>query len=236
MEDRGRCIELVEQARASGAGRVGSCEVLEVSLRTVERWEKDPDPGDQRRGPKSVCGHALSEQEKQAIVEVSNSQAYRDLSPWQMVARLADAGQYLGSESSFYRVLKQNQLLSHRQSSKPGVSRRPKDLLARHPNEVWSWDITYLNSPVRGAYYYLYLVEDIFSRMIVGWTVEELESAEHGARLIDRICQEQGIARGQLTLHSDNGAPMKGATLLATLERLGVAASFSRPAVSDDNP
>jgi len=236
VEDRGRCIELVEQARASGARRVASCEVLEVSLRTVERWEKDPDPGDQRRGPKSVCGHALSEKEKQAIVEVSNSQAYRDLSPWQMVARLADAGQYLGSESSFYRVLKQNQLLSHRQSSKPRVSRRPKDLLARHPNEVWSWDITYLNSPVRGAYYYLYLVEDIFSRMIVGWTVEELESAEHGARLIDRICQEQGIARGQLTLHSDNGAPMKGATLLATLERLGVAASFSRPAVSDDNP
>jgi transposase InsO family protein len=130
-----------------------------------------------------VCGHALSEKEKQAIVEVSNSPAYRDLSPWQMVARLADAGQYLGSESSFYRVLKQNQLLSHRQSSKPRVSRRPKDLLARHPNEVWSWDITYLNSPVRGAYYYLYLVEDIFSRMIVGWTVEELESAEHGARL-----------------------------------------------------
>ena len=236
MEDRGRCIDLVEQARASGARRVACCEVLEVSLRTVERWEKDPDPGDQRRGPKSVCGHALSEKEKQAIVEVSNSPAYRDLSPWQMVARLADAGQYLGSESSFYRVLKQNQLLSHRQSSKPRVSRRPKDLLARHPNEVWSWDITYLNSPVRGAYYYLYLVEDIFSRMIVGWTVEELESAEHGARLIDRICQEQGIARGQLTLHSDNGAPMKGATLLTTLERLGVAASFSRPAVSDDNP
>ena len=130
VEDRGRCIELVQQARASGARRVASCEVLEVSLRTVERWEKDPDPGDQRRGPKSVCGHALSEKEKQAIVEVSNSQAYRDLSPWQMVARLADAGQYLGSESSFYRVLKQNQLLSHRQSSKPRVSRRPKDLLA----------------------------------------------------------------------------------------------------------
>ena len=236
MEDRGRCIDLVEQARASGARRVASCEVLEVSLRTVERWEKDPDPGDQRRGPKSVCGHALSEQEKQAIVEVSNSQAYRDLSPWQMVARLADAGQYLGSESSFYRVLKQNQLLSHRQSSKPRVSRRPKDLLARHPNEVWSWDITYLNSPVRGAYYYLYLVEDIFSRMIVGWAVEEAERAEYSARLIDWACREHGIARGQLTLHADNGAPVKGATLLATLERLGVAPSFSRPRVSDDNP
>lgn len=236
MADRQSCVELVEQARASGAGRAASCAVLEVSLRTVERWEKEPEQGDQRRGPKSACGHALSEPEKQAIVEVSCSSEYRDLSPWQTVARLADGGRYLGSESSFYRVLKRNQLLAHRQNSQPRVSRRPKDLLARYPNEVWSWDITYLNSPVRGAYYYLYLVEDIFSRMIVGWSIEEVESAEHAARLIDRICQEQGIAQQQLTLHSDNGAPMKGATLLATLERLGVAASFSRPGVSDDNP
>jgi transposase InsO family protein len=229
-------MELVKQAQASGAGRRASCEVLEVSLRTLERWEKEPDKGDQRRGPDTACAHSLSAQEKQAIVEVSNSRAYRDLSPWQMVAQLADAGRYLGSESSFYRVLKQNDLVSHRQKSKPHVHSRPKDLLARNPNEVWSWDITYMNSAVRGAYYYLYLVEDVFSRMIVGWTIEEVESAEHGARLIDRICQEQGIARGKLTLHSDNGGPMIGATMLATLERLGVIPSLSRPAVSDDNP
>ena len=236
LEDRRSCIELVKQAQASGAGRAASCAVLDVSLRTVERWEKDPDQGDQRRGPDTVCAHALSAAEKQAIVAVSNSSAYRDLSPWQIVARLADQGCYLGSQSSFYRVLKQNDQLSHRQNSKPAVHHRPKDLLARNPNEVWSWDITYLNSPIRGAYYYLYLVEDIFSRMIVGWAVEEVESAEHSARLIDWACQEHGIAKGQLTLHADNGPPLKGATLLATLDRLGVAPSFSRPRVSDDNP
>ena len=93
-----------------------------------------------------------------------------------------------------------------------------------------------MKGPVTGAYYYLYLVEDIFSRLIVGWTIEEVESAEHAARLIDRVCQEQGISIGSLTLHSDNGAPMKGATMLATLERLGVVPSLSRPSVSDDNP
>jgi len=236
VEDRRSCMEMVQQAKASGAGRRASCAVLEVSLRTLERWEKEPDQGDQRRGPATACAHGLSAQEKQAIVEVSNSRAYRDLSPWQMVAQLADAGRYLGSESSFYRVLKQNDLLSHRQKSQPRAHSRPKDLLARNPNEVWSWDITYLNSPIRGAYYYLYLVEDIFSRMIVGWTIEEVESAEHGARLIDQICQEQGIAKGQLTLHSDNGGPMKGATMVATLRRLEVIPSLSRPAVSNDNP
>ena len=236
MEDRRSCMEMVQQAKASGAGRRASCAVLEVSLRTLERWEKEPDQGDQRRGPATACAHGLSAQEKQAIVEVSNSRAYRDLSPWQMVAQLADAGRYLGSESSFYRVLKQNDLLTHRHNSKPRVHRRPKDLTAKTPNQVWSWDITYLNSPIRGAYYYLYLVEDIFSRMIVGWTIEEVESAEHGARLIDQICQEQGIAKGQLTLHSDNGGPMKGATMVATLRRLEVIPSLSRPAVSNDNP
>ena len=133
VEDRRSCIEMVEQAKASGARRQASCEVLEVSLRTVERWEKEPDQGDQRRGPKSACAHALSAQEKQAIVEVSSSPEYRDLSPWQMVARLADAGRYLGSESSFYRVLKQNDLLSHRQNSKPRVHCRPKDLAREIP-------------------------------------------------------------------------------------------------------
>lgn len=227
---------MVREAQASGARRQASCALLEVSLRTVERWEKAPDKGDQRRGPVRGCGHALSEQEKQAIVKVSSCPEYRDQSPWQIVARLADAGQYLGSESSFYRVLKQNDLLSHRHDSKPRVHHRPKDLTARNPNQVWSWDITYLNSPIRGAYYYLYLVEDIFSRMIVGWTIEEVESADHGSRLIERICQEQGIAKGQLTLHSDNGGPMTGATMVATLERLGVLPSLSRPSVSDDNP
>jgi putative transposase len=234
--DRQICIEMVEQAKASGARRRASCEVLEVSLRTVERWEKAPQQGDQRRGPVSGCAHAFSEEEKQAIVKVSSGPEYRDLSPWQIVARLADTGKYLGSESSFYRVLKQNDLLSHRDNSKPRVHRRPKDLTARNPNQVWSWDITYLNSPIRGAYYYLYLVEDIFSRMIVGWTIEEVESADHAGQLINRICQEQGIAKGQLTLHSDNGGPMTGATMVATLERLAVIPSLSRPAVSDDNP
>lgn len=236
VEDRRSCMELVKQAKASGAGRRASCQVLEVSLRTLERWEKEPEKGDQRRGPDSVTAHALSEEEKQAIVGVCNSSAYRDLSPWQIVAQLADEGCYLGSESSFYRVLKQKGLLSHRDKSKPRVHSRPKDLRARNANQVWSWDITYMNSALRGAYYYLYLVEDIFSRMIVGWRIEEVESAEHAGRLIDRACQEQGILKGKLTLHSDNGAPMKGATLLATLQRLGVVPSFSRPSVSDDNP
>lgn len=170
------------------------------------------------------------------IIEVSNQPLYQDLCPWKIVAKLADSGRYLASESSFYRVLRDADLLKHRSKSKPRGHKRPKDLIARRPNCVWSWDITYLKSPVKGIYYYLYLTLDIFSRFIVGWVIEEVESADHAARLITRACQEQNVLEHTLTLHADNGGPMKGATMLSTLQKLHVAPSFSRPSVSDDNP
>ena len=170
------------------------------------------------------------------IIEVSTAPLYQDLCPWKIVAKLADSGRYLASESSFYRVLKEADLLKHRAKSRPRERKRPKDLIARQPNCVWSWDITYLKSPVKGMYYYLYLTLDVFSRFIVGWTVEEVESAEHAARLMTRACAEQGVAEDTLTLHADNGGPMKGATMLSTLQKLHVVPSFSRPSVSDDNP
>ena len=236
LEARQRCLELVTEAELAGAGRAASCQILELSLRTVQRWELNPDQGDQRRGPKTASANSLTDDEEKLIVEVVNSVRFRDQSPWQIVAKLADSGRYIASESSFYRVLKAKNLLSHRSKSKPRKHHRPKDLIARNPNEVWSWDITYLKSAVAGMYFYLYLVVDIYSRMIVGWTVETTENGDHAARLIDRISQEQGIPKNQLTLHSDNGGPMKAATMLVTLQRLGVVPSFSRPSVSDDNP
>ena len=220
----------------SGATRAASAQILELSVRTLERWSRDPDQPDGRSGPLTPAPHSLTKEEKEMIIEVSNSPLYQDLCPWKIVAKLADSGRYLASESSFYRVLKAADLLTHRSKSKPRERRRPKDLIARSPNCVWSWDITYLKSPVKGMYYYLYLVMDVYSRYIVGWTVEEVESGDHAARLIARACGEQGVLENTLTLHSDNGGPMKGATMLSTLQRLHVAPSFSRPSVSDDNP
>jgi transposase InsO family protein len=102
---------------------------------------------------------------------------------------------------------------------------------------VWNWDITYLRSTVRGRFYYLYLIVDVWSRKIVGWAVFEVESAEHAAlQLFREACAGEGITGEGLVYHSDNGGPMKGATLLATLQVLGVVTSFSRPSVSNDNP
>ena len=113
---------------------------------------------------------------------------------------------------------------------------RPKEHVARGPNEVWSWDITYLRSPVRGVFFYLYLIVDIWSRKIVGWSLRHEESSAYARDLIQQAIEREDADPKKLALHSDNGGPMKGSTMLATLQRLGVVASFSRPGVSDDNP
>ena len=101
---------------------------------------------------------------------------------------------------------------------------------------MWSWDITYLKSPVRGVFWYLYLIMDIWSRRIMGWAVHRTQRDAHAATLCTTVCHEHAVTAAGLTLHADNGGPMKGATMLATLERLGVFPSFSRPRVSDDHP
>lgn len=124
----------------------------------------------------------------------------------------------------------------HRGPSKPRTVRRPDELVATGPNEVWSWDITYLPATVRGMFFYLYLFVDVWSRRIMKAVVLGEESAEHAARLLAEACAEHQVQPQILTLHSDNGSPMKGATMLATMQVLGVVASFSRPSVSNDNP
>ena len=236
LTDRITCIKLVQEAAEAGATRAASCAVLEISVRTVERWKTQLETGDGRAGPLTESVKYLSKKEKKMIIAVSNMPQYRDLHPWVIVTKLADLGQYLASESSFYRVLKAEGLLKHRSKNRPAGKKKPKDLTATKPNLVWSWDITYLKSPIKGIYYYLYLTMDIYSRFIVSAHVEESESADHAGQFITWACAEQNIEEDTLTLHSDNGGPMKGATMLATLQKLHVVPSFSRPSVSDDNP
>lgn len=149
---------------------------------------------------------------------------------------LADRGQYIASESTFYRILKAENLLSHRGKSRAKSNYRPAPLVATNPNQIYSWDITYLRGPIAGKFFYLYMFMDVFSRKIVGWDVYDNESMENSSKLIENICQKEKIKKGELVLHADNGGAMKGATMLSTLQRLGVIPSFSRPRISDDNP
>jgi len=170
------------------------------------------------------------------MIEIATSQRFRDLSPKQIVPLLADEGIYIASESSFYRVLREAAMLHHRAASAAPVARPRPDHAATGPNMVWSWDITYLRTAVRGVFYRLYMIVDIWSRKIVGWEVHEEERTELAAELFVRACDESGVDPAGLVFHADNGGPMKGSTMLATLQRLGAVPSFSRPRVSDDNP
>jgi len=226
---------LVTEAVESGARRSKACDILGISQRTLQRWKKKPEKEDQRQGPKNKPKNSLSEEEKMLIIAVSTSPRFKDLSPAQIVPILADTGVYLASEASFYRILRKNKLLAHRSKSEPSRNSKPKEYVATGPNQVWSWDITYLRSSIRGKFYYLYLVVDVWSRMIVGWAVHEEESAELASALILEATLRHDVDPEQLILHSDNGGPMKGATMLATLQWLEIIPSFSRPSVSNDN-
>ena len=126
--------------------------------------------------------------------------------------------------------------MTHRGRARPPTPRPVPTHTATGPNQVWSWDITYLPTTVKGVFLYLYLVMDIWSRRIMGWAVHPTESSDHAAVLLARACEVAGVKPGTLVIHSDNGGPMRGATLLATLQKLGVMPSYSRPRVSDDNP
>jgi transposase InsO family protein len=226
---------LIEAAVQQGARPKRACAELGVDLRTLQRWRRSDAKGDRRAGPRKLPRNRLCAEERARIVQTVNLPEYRDLSPKQIVPRLADRGMYMGSESTVYRVLRECGQVVHRASTRPAQSRAKPRLVATAKNQVWCWDITYLKSPILGRFYYLYLVVDLFSRKIIAARVHDRECNVLAAELIDAACQREGVRRDTLTLHSDNGTAMKGATLLGRLQALGVVASYSRPSVSDDN-
>jgi putative transposase len=230
-------IALVGQATQAGARQDRACGAISLSERTLQRWQRDQCRGDQRPMRVQAPKNRLSASERQALLAVANSDEFAHLAPSQIVPRLADQGHYIASESSFYRVLRAASQLQHRGPERPRQQRsKPRALCATAPKQLFSWDITYLPTLVIGVYFYLYLFMDVFSRKIVGWQIYETESSELASEVMRDICERENIAPQQVVLHSDNGSPMKGATMLATLQALGVMPSFSRPAVSNDNP
>ena len=234
--------EAIAEARAEGARFKPACAAVGLTLRTYRRWHRGgtlkADARRREHRPESRVydpPNRLSPDERDAVLEVANAPRFASASPHQIVAALADEGRYLASESTFYRLLRAEHQLTPRTRKAPPRP-RPQPWEATGPNQVWTWDITYLATTVRGTFFYLYLILDIYSRKVVGWEVYPKESAEHAAALFERAHLREAVGLADLVLHSDNGSPMKGATMLATLQRLGVVPSFSRPSVSNDNP
>tara|TARA_Y100001933_G_C18962147_1_gene548608 strand:- start:43 stop:1107 length:1065 start_codon:yes stop_codon:yes gene_type:complete len=237
--DRQIAVELITEAIEAGACQYKACEVLSISERTYTRWKnaktfEDQRPFAERKPPRNK----LSEEERQQIIEVATSKTYKSLPPSQIVPRLADEeNRYIASESTIYRVLKEYDMQHHRGRSSKPVTRPISTHKATGPNQVWMWDITWLPAFVKGFYYYLYLILDLFSRKIVGWEIWPVESSENASILVKKAALSEGCIHNEvpLILHSDNGSPMKGASLLETLNKLGITSSKSRPRVSNDN-
>lgn len=239
LTDRQQAVALITEAHQAGARLALACTELGLALRTYQRWTReavlkgDGRPGAVRPGPVNK----LSTEERALVLARCHEPAYASLPPGQIVPRLADEGTYLASESSFYRILREADEQHHRGRARaPRPPSEPPRLVARAPNHVWTWDISWLPGPVKGLFFYLYLIVDLYSRKIVGWEVYESESATHAAAVVCRAVLAERWIDHPLVLHADNGSPMKGETLLATLYRLGIATSYSRPRTSNDNP
>ncbi len=240
-QQRETLVKLIEEAVIAGSRRSTACQLVGINVRTLQRWypkgqaeiKHDQRPLTKRIEP----ANKLTDDEREAILTVCNQPEYASLPPSQIVPKLADTGCYIASESSFYRVLKANNQLHHRGHAKaPQTKRAPVTHIATAPNQVWTWDITWLPSTVTGRFFYLYLVEDIYSRYGVNWEVHERESGELAAELIEKaVWREKITDKCRPVLHNDNGSIMKSQTFRAKLDQLGINQSFSRPRVSDDN-
>jgi putative transposase len=239
LEDRQILVHQITEARAGGSRQAPACALAGIDPRTIQRWRKRAG-GDRRPDAvRPAPSHALTEEERARIVAVANEARFAETPPARIVPVLADEGVYIASESSFHRVLRAHGQMNRRGRARPPRrTRSPTTHIATGPGEVWCWDVTFLPATVQGRWFYLYLILDIYSRKIVGFEVHDTDSADHAAHLARRTALAEAVHATPVrpVLHGDNGATLKGTTVLAMLHWLGIEPSYSRPRVSDDNP
>ena len=217
---------------AAQIGVKSACEALRVPRSQVYR-QRQPNTAP---APRPTPAHALSGDECAHVRATLNSERFMDQAPRQVYAALLDEGSYLCHWRTMYRILAVHDEVRERRLIRRHPVYQKPELLATRANQVWSWDITYLRGEATWIHYPLYTVLDIFSRYVVGWMIAEVESSELAKQLIAQTARKQGIQPDQLTLHADNGSPMKGKPLSQLLLDLGITKSHSRPHTSDDNP
>lgn len=219
------------QEMAPAFGILPSCEALGVSRATFYRRRQPETPKKPRPKPR----RALSAEERQAVLDVCHSEEFVDRAPRTITATLLDRGIYLCSSRTMYRILDSAGEVKERRNQARHPAYVKPELCATAPNQVWTWDITDLKGPVRGSRYKLYVIQDLFSRLVVGWTVQIREDERIACELHREAIRKQYIRPGQLTLHSDRGAAMTSRTVHRLLLDLQVERSLSRPHVSNDN-
>lgn len=229
---------MIEQAVEELTPLVGTrsaCRALGLAPATIYR-RRHPEQRPSQPRPRPRPPRSLSTLEQETVLDVLRSERFVDSSPAQVWATLLDEGRYLCSERTMYRLLTEHQEVRERRDQLTHPAYAKPELLAERPNQVWSWDITKLLGPQKWSYYYLYVILDVFSRYVVGWTVQLRESAEIAEQLIAQAIAQQQITRGKLTLHADRGSAMRSKPVAFLLADLGVTKTHSRPYTSTDNP
>lgn len=212
-------------------GITAACAAVGASRATLSRRRKPKLAKARKRQTR-----ALSEEERQNVLAVMNSERFMDAAPRQVYASLLDEGCHLASVSTIYRVLSASQGIRERRAIRRHATYTKPELVARGPNQVWSWDITKVRGPQRRDWFHLYVMLDIFSRKVVGWMLASTESARLAEEWIRGIVQSEGIAADTLTIHADRGTSMRSKTVAELFDDLDIARSHSRPRTSNDNP
>ena len=224
-------------------GVAAACAALQVPRAFFYRWQAHKDASARsamiatHNTPSSSSSpRALKPEEREGVLEQLHAERFVDLSPREIYATLLDEGVYLCSVRTMYRLLEEHGEVRERRDQLCHPRYRKPELLAKRPNEVWSWDITKLLGPVKWSYFHLYVILDIFSRYVAGWMVAPHESSTLAERLISETCEKQEVKAGQLTIHADRGSSMRSKPVAFLLADLGVTKTHSRPHTSNDNP
>lgn len=213
-----------------------ACESLDIARSWFYRRKTQRNAPSVEHNPRPSPPRALSSDERQGVLDILHTERFTDKAPHEVYATLLDEGVYHCSIRTMYRILDDNKEVKERRNQLSHPVYQKPELLAKGPNQVWSWDITKLLGPVKWTYFYLYVIMDIFSRYVVGWMIAPAESAALAERLIFDTCAKQNIEKGQLTIHADRGSSMKSKPVALLLSDLGITKTHSRPHTSDDNP
>ena len=224
------------QTLAELVGAPAACAALEVPRSSLYAARRPKPVSHPSPAPAAPPPNALTPAEKAAVLAELNSERFADQTPYEIYPQLLDEQRYLCSLCTYYRILAENQAVQDRRDHLRHPARPVPQVVACRPNQVWVWDITKLPGALRYQCFYLYLVLDLFSRFIVGWTIAERQSGDYATDLLAKSCERFAIQPGQLNVHSDNGSPMTAKPLEWLFADLGVSHSLSRPHVSNDNP
>lgn len=234
-------MSVVIEDRAESVPLSRACDALVLNRSTIYYRSAQETLSEEQRQTNRSRQHssqkrALSPKERGAVLAMLNSEEFIDQPPHQVYHTLLERGEYLCSQSTMHRILRENKQNGERRDQRPAQSHAVPRLRADAPNDVWTWDCSKLATVTPGVYLTLYVVLDLFSRYALAWMVSRKENAALAQQLMDEASHRYQIVPGQLTIHQDRGSPMVAHRYIDMLHDLGITLSHSRPRVSNDNP